>query len=282
MLVPRLTTPPTHRVLPRLQQKRWVHSQFRRCNPILQTGEVKVKWNICKAVGLDGIPGHVLRACTFQLARVYADILNLSLSPWFPHALKKSTIVPIPKKIFNHMLEWLEARCSDPHLQQVFWETHQRLHPLQFAYCSNRSTVDAIAFTLHTALSHLENKNTYVRMLFVDYSSAFNTIVPACHTGCEAPDSGTEQISVQLDPGLPDRQKSGGQNGQQHLISPGHQLWCSAGLHPQPTPVLPVHTWLYSNTQLQRHRQICWRHNGDRPDHWQWWDGLQRGGEYPD
>ncbi len=38
---------------------------------------------------------------------------------------------------------------------------------------------DAIAFTLHTALSHLENKNTYVRMLFVDYSSAFNTIVPA-------------------------------------------------------------------------------------------------------
>ncbi len=29
------------------------------------------------------------------------------------------------------------------------------------------------------ALSHLENKNAYVRMLFVDYSSAFNTIVPA-------------------------------------------------------------------------------------------------------
>ncbi len=53
------------------------------------------------------------------------------------------------------------------------------LDPLQFAYRSNRSTDDAIAFTLHTALTHLENKNTYVRMLFVDYSSAFNTIVPA-------------------------------------------------------------------------------------------------------
>ncbi len=52
-------------------------------------------------------------------------------------------------------------------------------YPLQFAYRGNRSTDDAIAFTLHTALSHLENKNTYVRMLFVDYSSAFNTIVPA-------------------------------------------------------------------------------------------------------
>ncbi len=45
------------------------------------------------------------------------------------------------------------------------------LDPLQFAYHSNRSTDDAIAFTLHTALSHLENKNAYVRMLFVDYIS---------------------------------------------------------------------------------------------------------------
>ncbi len=53
------------------------------------------------------------------------------------------------------------------------------LDPLQFAYRSNSSTDDAIAFTLHTALSHLENNNTYVRMLFVDYSSVFNTIVPA-------------------------------------------------------------------------------------------------------
>ncbi len=53
------------------------------------------------------------------------------------------------------------------------------LDPLQFAYRSNRSTDDAIAFTLHTALSHLENKYTYVRMLFVDYSSVSNTIVPA-------------------------------------------------------------------------------------------------------
>ncbi len=55
----------------------------------------------------------------------------------------------------------------------------RRFCNLIFAYRSNRSTDDAIAFTLHTALSHLENKNTYVRMLFVDYSSAFNTIVPA-------------------------------------------------------------------------------------------------------
>ncbi|XP_064846561.1 MAM domain-containing glycosylphosphatidylinositol anchor protein 2-like [Oncorhynchus masou masou] len=39
------------------------------------------------------------------------------------------------------------------------------------------STDDSIAITLHTALTHLEKRNTYVRILFIDYSSAFNTIV---------------------------------------------------------------------------------------------------------
>ena len=53
------------------------------------------------------------------------------------------------------------------------------LDPLQFAYPHNRSTDESIAITLHTALSHLDKRNTYVRMLFIDYSSAFNKIVPS-------------------------------------------------------------------------------------------------------
>ncbi len=51
------------------------------------------------------------------------------------------------------------------------------LDPLQFAYHPNRSTDDAIFSTLHLALTHLENKDCYVRMLFIDFSSAFNTII---------------------------------------------------------------------------------------------------------
>jgi hypothetical protein len=51
------------------------------------------------------------------------------------------------------------------------------LDPLQFAYRPNRSTDDAISIALHTALSHLDKRNTYVRMLFIDYSSVFNAIV---------------------------------------------------------------------------------------------------------
>ena len=58
---------------------------------------------------------------------------------------------------------------------------HLTGHPRPTSICipPNRSTDDAITITLHTALSHLDKMNTYVRMLFIDYSSAFNTIVPS-------------------------------------------------------------------------------------------------------
>ncbi len=53
------------------------------------------------------------------------------------------------------------------------------LDPLQFAYWPNRSTDDAISQVLHSSLTHIDSKNgNYVRLLFIDYSSAFNTIVP--------------------------------------------------------------------------------------------------------
>ena len=62
------------------------------------------------------------------------------------------------------------------HINTIIPET---LDPLQFAYRTNRSTDDAISIALHIALSHLDKRNTDVRMLFIDYSSAFNTIVPS-------------------------------------------------------------------------------------------------------
>ncbi len=53
------------------------------------------------------------------------------------------------------------------------------LDPLQFAYRPNRSTDDAISHILHSSLIHIDSSNgNYARLLFIDYSSAFNTIVP--------------------------------------------------------------------------------------------------------
>lgn len=37
---------------------------------------------------------------------------------------------------------------------------------------------DAVALALHSVLQHLESANSYARILFLDFSSAFNTIVP--------------------------------------------------------------------------------------------------------
>ena len=53
------------------------------------------------------------------------------------------------------------------------------LDPLQFTYRPNRSIDDAISIAPHTVLSHPDKRNTYVRMLFLDYSSVLNTIMPS-------------------------------------------------------------------------------------------------------
>ncbi len=128
--------------------------------------------NIRKAVGPDGIPGHVFRACTFQLAGVFTDIFNLPLSlSVVTSCLKKSTILPIPKKNkITCLNDWrpvaltpIFSKCFEKLIRDHICSVlPASLDPLQFAYRSNRSTDDAIAFTLHTALSHLENKNTIV------------------------------------------------------------------------------------------------------------------------
>lgn len=142
-----------------------------------------------KAPGPDGIPGRVLRACADPLAGVFTSIFNASLSQSVvPISFKTSTIVPIPKTptascpndyrpiaLTSVIMKCFE-RVIKKHICDSLPDT---LDPLQFAYRTKRSTDDAIALAVHTSLSHLERGNSYVRMLFIDYSSAFNTIIPA-------------------------------------------------------------------------------------------------------
>ena len=54
-----------------------------------------------------------------------------------------------------------------------------KFDPFQFAYNRNRSVDDAISINLHEILQHLEMKKSYARVLFIDFSSAFNTIIPS-------------------------------------------------------------------------------------------------------
>ncbi|TWW75992.1 hypothetical protein D4764_13G0006540 [Takifugu flavidus] len=97
-------------------------------------------------------------------------------------------MVPVPKKpritglndyrpvaLTSVVMKSLE-RLTLPHLKSI---TTPLLDPLQFAYRANRSVDDAVNLALHSILQHLDSPGTYARILFVDFSSAFNTIRPA-------------------------------------------------------------------------------------------------------
>ncbi len=141
-----------------------------------------------KAAGPHNIPGRVLKDCAEQLTDVLTDIFNTSLSQAvIPTCLKSTTIIPVPKKSPVSCLNDYRPIALTPIIMKCFerlvmhnikTSIPNTLDPLQFAYRPNRSTDDAISSTLHLALTHLENKDSYVRMLFIDFSSAFNTIIP--------------------------------------------------------------------------------------------------------
>ncbi len=88
------------------------------------------------------------------------------------------TIVQLPshQQSTNQQTEGFFERLVKKHICSSIPAT---LDPLQFSYCPNKSTDDAISLVLHLSLSHIDSKNgNYVKLLFIDYSSAFNTIVP--------------------------------------------------------------------------------------------------------
>ncbi|KAK3529821.1 hypothetical protein QTP86_006907 [Hemibagrus guttatus] len=130
----------------------------------------------------------MLRECTEQLADIFTDIFNISLSSTVvPMCLKSRTIVPVPKKSTVSCLNDYRPVTLTPIMMKCFARLVMRhiktqlppsLDPLQFAYRPNRSTDYAFTTTLHLSLTHQDNKDTYVQMLFIDFSSAFNTIIP--------------------------------------------------------------------------------------------------------
>ncbi len=145
--------------------------------------------NVRKAAGPDGITGHVLRFCNDQLAGLFTSIFNESLATSVvPTSFKKSVIIPVPKNSKPSCLNDYRPVALTSTVMKVFERLLKKhicssipvtLDPLQFAYQPNRSTDDAISLVLHSSLTHIDSTNgNYVRLLFIDYSSAFNPIVP--------------------------------------------------------------------------------------------------------
>ena len=99
--------------------------------------------NIHKAVGPGGLPGRVLRVYADQLASVFTDIVNLSLTESvIPTCFKQTIIVPVPKNakvtcLNNYhpvALTSIAMKCFErlvmAHINTIIPET---LDPLQFA-----------------------------------------------------------------------------------------------------------------------------------------------------
>ncbi len=159
--------------------------------PTLQVHQVKCALrsvNLGKAAGPDGVFDEVLKACADQLSGALTRIFNLSLTQAsIPSCLKSATIIPVPKKSPVRGLNDCRAKALTSVVMKCFEKLitdyikaslPPNFDPCQFAFRANRSRADANATALHTALSHLEVPGNYVRMLFVDYSSTYNTITP--------------------------------------------------------------------------------------------------------
>ncbi|KAI3367638.1 hypothetical protein L3Q82_026475 [Scortum barcoo] len=104
-----------------------------------------------------------------------------------PTLWKTSRIVPVPKKnrpselndfrpvaLTSHLMKTLERLFLSLLRPQV----QHAQDRLQFAYQPGVGVEDAILYLLHRAHSHLDKGSGTVRILFLDFSSAFNTIQP--------------------------------------------------------------------------------------------------------
>jgi hypothetical protein len=149
-----------------------------------------LKLKISKAGGPDNIPAKLLKTCSSQLSEIFTFIYNRSFeTSSIPDLWKCSCIIPVPKKPVITCMNDLRpvALTSVPMkvCERLFKNVlskyvQQLLDPLQFAYQSNRSCSDAILVLLENLYSHLEKAKcgNSARVMFFDFSSAFNTIQP--------------------------------------------------------------------------------------------------------
>ena len=161
------------------------------CEPItitkLSVNKQFAHLNSRKAPGPDRISPLLLKSCHKELSGAYQHLYQLCVDKHIPTIWKTANIIPVPKKqnpkehndyrpiaLTSVPFKCLERIIIDKLLPQI----NNSLDDNQFAYRKNKSTEDATLLLNHLITEHLDNKNTYVRSLFIDYSSAFNTIKP--------------------------------------------------------------------------------------------------------
>jgi len=145
------------------------------------------KLKTSKSPGPDGITAQVLKECCSELSEVFTILFQRSIDEAsIPPIWKTSTMVPVPKKQNPTQLNDLRPvaltsipmKCLERILKcHLINEIQPILDPLQFAYQHAKGVEDALLTTIDTITSHLDSHHkNYARLLFVDFSSAFNAM----------------------------------------------------------------------------------------------------------
>lgn len=164
-----------------------------------------------KARGPDNINPRILKVCAGEQADTFQHLFSLSLRlRKVPQLWKTSCIVPVPKDgrpstpndyrlvaLTPQVMKILERLV----LQHLKPQVKDYLDPGQFAYQESVGVEDAVIYMLHRAYTHLEKPRSMVRIVFFDFSSAFNTIKPSLLADKLA----VMCVEDSLDPQLPDR-----------------------------------------------------------------------------
>ena len=120
---------------------------------------------------------------------MYTQLYNQSLAQdTLPDSWKASAIVPVPKKPSPSKLNdyrpvaltSVVMKCMKRVvLQNLISMTATHTDSHQFAYKKARGTDDACALLTHLFFSHTDNSANHTRIVCVDFSSEFNTMLPS-------------------------------------------------------------------------------------------------------
>lgn len=96
--------------------------------------------------------------------------LMITSIPKKPHPSENNDFRPIA-------LTSIVMKCFEKYIVSILKsEVSSKLDPWQFAYKRGRSAEDAVGSIIHLVSKHLEDSKEYAHLLFIDFSSAFNTV----------------------------------------------------------------------------------------------------------
>ena len=141
---------------------------------------------LSKSCGPDLIPNKILKTFAFEQAPVVCNIYNTSIRQGiFPHHLKRSFVVPIPKSSPPASIEddlrpisltsQIAKVMEEFTLRSLMVEIQDKIYVKQFAM-PGKSTTQALVYLLHIILAALDTGHCFIRLVFADFRKGFDLV----------------------------------------------------------------------------------------------------------